>query len=72
MPRICWHTIFICRKPQWYGKPLKQRGLLSRQANIRRGTGASRIVFFAQTNAPVQELKGLPEALHLYSVVQVR
>jgi hypothetical protein len=23
MPRICWHTIFICGEPQWYGKPLK-------------------------------------------------
>src|SRR5262249_54908676 len=31
MPRICWHTILTCGKPQWYGKPLKQRGLLSRQ-----------------------------------------
>ena len=38
-PRICWHTIFICGKPQWYGKPLKQLGLLSRQAHIRRVTG---------------------------------
>ena len=28
-----------------YSKPLKQRGLLSRQADIRRGTGASRIAF---------------------------
>jgi hypothetical protein len=25
-PRICWHTIFICAKPQWYGKLLKQHG----------------------------------------------
>src|SRR5580700_2220819 len=33
-PRICWHTIFICRKLQWYGKPLKQLGLLSRQADF--------------------------------------
>jgi hypothetical protein len=39
MPRICWRTIFICRKLQWYGKPLKQLGLLSRQADIRRVTG---------------------------------
>src|SRR5215813_4843750 len=31
MPRICWHTILTCGNPQWYGKPLKQRGLLSRQ-----------------------------------------
>ena len=29
-PRICWHTILTCGNPQWYGKPLKQRGLLSR------------------------------------------
>jgi hypothetical protein len=29
--------------PQWYGKPLKQLGLLSRQADIRRVTGASRV-----------------------------
>jgi len=43
MPRICWQTIFICGKPQWYGKPLKQRGLLSRQADIRRVTCASRV-----------------------------
>src|SRR5215469_14623410 len=43
--RICWHTIFICGKPQWYGKLLKQRGLLSRQADIRRGIDASRIAF---------------------------
>jgi hypothetical protein len=26
-PRICWQTIFICGKPLWYGKPLKQLGL---------------------------------------------
>ena len=32
MPRICWHTILTCGNPQWYGKPLKQRGLLSRGA----------------------------------------
>src|SRR5215469_10227045 len=31
MSRICWHTILTCGNPQWYGKPLKQRGLLSRQ-----------------------------------------
>src|SRR5215471_3485326 len=31
MPRICWHTILSCGNPQWYGKPWKQRGLLSRQ-----------------------------------------
>ena len=43
--RICWHTIFICGKPQWYGNLLKQRGLLSRQADIRRGIDASRIAF---------------------------
>src|SRR5215472_12873915 len=24
-----WRTIFTCGNPQWYGKPLKQRGLLS-------------------------------------------
>jgi putative ABC transport system substrate-binding protein len=41
MPRICWHTIFTCGKPQWYGKPLKQRGFLPHQADIRRVTGAS-------------------------------
>src|SRR5215469_6429931 len=29
-PRICWHTIVICGNPQRYGKPLKQRGFLSR------------------------------------------
>jgi hypothetical protein len=43
MPRICWQTIFICGKPQRYDKPLKQLGLLSRQANIRRVTGASSV-----------------------------
>ena len=41
--RICWQTIFICGKLQGYGKPLKQLGLLSRQADIRRVTGASSI-----------------------------
>jgi hypothetical protein len=29
-PRICWHTIAICGNRQRYGKPLKQRGFLSR------------------------------------------
>src|SRR5215472_13304024 len=38
--RICWHTIFISGKPQWYSKSLKQRGLLSHQADIRRVAGA--------------------------------
>ena len=42
-PESGWHTIFICRKLQWYGKPLKQLGLLSRQADIRRVTGASSV-----------------------------
>ena len=42
-PRICWQTIFICGKPQQYDKPLKQLGLLSRQADIRRVTGASSV-----------------------------
>jgi len=42
-PRICWQTIFICGKPQWYGKPLKQLGFLSRQADIRRVTGPSSV-----------------------------
>src|SRR5215471_8427732 len=44
-PRNCWHTILTCGNPEWYGKPLKQRGFPPRQADIRRGTGASRIVF---------------------------
>src|SRR5262249_13966899 len=52
MARICWHTIFLCGKPQWYGKPLKQRRLLSRQADIRRGTGASRIAFLPRIESP--------------------
>ena len=43
MPRISWQTIFICGKPQRYDKPLKQLGLLSRQADIRRVTGASSV-----------------------------
>ena len=30
-PRICRHTILTCGNPQWYGKPLKERTLLSRQ-----------------------------------------
>ena len=34
-----------------FGKPLKQRGLLSRQADIRRGTDASRIAFLAASRA---------------------
>jgi hypothetical protein len=41
MRRVCWRTIFICEKPQRYDKPLKQLGLLSRQADIRRVTGAA-------------------------------
>jgi HEAT repeat protein len=41
--RICWQTIFICRKPQRYGKPLKQLGLLSRQVDIRLVAGASSV-----------------------------
>src|SRR5260370_33450032 len=28
--RICWQTIFISEKPQWYGKPLTQLGFMSR------------------------------------------
>ena len=43
IPQICWRTIFICGKPQRYDKPLKQLGLLSRQADIRRVTGASSV-----------------------------
>jgi hypothetical protein len=43
MPRICWQTIFICGQLQWYGKPLKQLRLLSRQADIRRVTDASSV-----------------------------
>jgi threonine dehydrogenase-like Zn-dependent dehydrogenase len=43
MPRICWQTIFICGKPQRHDKSLKQLGLLSRQADIRRVTGASSV-----------------------------
>ena len=27
--RICWQTIFISGKPQWYGKPLTQLGFMS-------------------------------------------
>src|SRR5215470_12879951 len=34
-PRICWHTFLTCGNPQWYGKPLKQRGFPPRQADIR-------------------------------------
>src|SRR5215469_8978896 len=30
-PESVWHTILTCGNPQWYGKPMKQRGLLSRQ-----------------------------------------
>src|SRR5580700_3936741 len=41
MPRICWQTIFICGNHRGNGKPLKQLKLLSRQADIRRVTGAS-------------------------------
>jgi HAD superfamily hydrolase (TIGR01509 family) len=43
MPRICWQTIFICGKPPRYDKPLKQLGLLSRQADTRRVTGANSV-----------------------------
>ena len=54
MPRICWQTIFICGKPQRYDKPLKQLGLLSRQADIRRVTGASSV--------NLRQAVGLPKA----------
>ena len=43
MSRICWQTIFICGKPHWYGKSLKQLGFLSRQRDIRRVTGANSV-----------------------------
>ena len=43
VPRICCQTIFIGGKPQWYGKPLKQRGLLSRRADTRRVIGANSV-----------------------------
>ena len=57
-PRICWHTIFICGKPQWYGKPLKQLGLLSRQAHIRRVTG--RIAAIGVASRASNEARWLP------------
>src|SRR5215470_16662598 len=41
-PNLLAHNLYL-EKPQWYGKPLKQRGLLSRQANIRQVTGASSV-----------------------------
>jgi hypothetical protein len=41
MPQICWQTTFICGNYRGSGKPLKQLELLSRQADIRRVTGAS-------------------------------
>ena len=43
MLRICWRTIFISSNHHGYDKPLKQLGVLSRQAKIRRATGASNV-----------------------------
>jgi hypothetical protein len=43
MPRICWQTIFIRGNHRGNGKLLKQLGLLSGQADIRRVTGASSV-----------------------------
>jgi hypothetical protein len=43
MPRICWQTIFICGNHRGNCKRLKQLELLSRQADIRRVTGASSV-----------------------------
>ena len=40
-PESVGTLFFVCGESQWYGKPLKQRGLLSRQADIRQVTGAS-------------------------------
>ena len=37
------HTIFIFGKPLWYDKPLKQLGLLPRQADIRRVTATGNV-----------------------------
>ena len=65
-PRICWHTIFICRKLQWYGKPLKQLGLLSRQADIRRVTGASSVNWRGIGAAPVAELPPTGDQVALF------
>ena len=39
-PNLLAHYFYL-GKPQWYGKPLKQRGFLPRQADIRRVTDAS-------------------------------
>jgi len=43
MLRICRQTIFICGKPQWCSKPLKQLGFLPRQEDIRRVTRTSSV-----------------------------
>ena len=64
MPQICWHTIFTWGKPQWYGKPLKQRGLLSRKADIRRGSGASRIAFLCARTKVFGLARSLPRLMN--------
>ena len=45
MYRICWQTIFISGRPQWYGKPLTPLRFMSRQADTRRFIGASSVYF---------------------------
>jgi len=44
-PRICWQAIFINGNHSGNGKPLKQLGLLSRHADIRRATRASSVIY---------------------------
>ena len=50
-PRICRHTIFICRNPQRYGKPLKQRGFVGRRRPARR-TGSA-VWYSCSSNAAI-------------------
>ena len=41
--RICWQTIFICGKSQWYGKTAETARISVSLGNIRRVVGASSV-----------------------------
>src|SRR5262249_53745068 len=57
MPRICWHTILTCGNPQWYGKPLKQRGLPSRQGGHSSRYWCQQDSVFARTESEGRDLR---------------
>ena len=64
MPRICWHTILTYGNPQWYGKPLKQRRLLSRQGGHSSRYWCQQDVFLLSKRVPHPGLQGLIDPRH--------